>query len=719
MLRHWNQRTDRRTRALLRLEEVEARRVLAPVISEFLAKNDDVINDVDGDTSDFIELFNPTDQSVDLDGWHLSDDGTNLTKWEFPAVALGAGEYLVVYASSKERDDPNEQLHTNFNLAGDGESLFLVEPNGQTISQQFDPNPQQFDDVSYGVSQTVTTLIDSATPVNYRVPVSSDSGLGNSWTTAGFNDTAWATGDPGIGFGLLEPGFSVRHIDVSGGTDGDLNNTNEVIDLFEGNFAPGQYNITADLTGSIDVVDFAGGGGTFGLNRGYIGPAGEHFAIKVNATVQIPAGTWTIGLGSDDGGFVELDGVNFFNKQGTNGDVTGGDRIFFNNPRAHNWTTGQFTVPAGGLTTSLESLMFERTGGDSYEIAIRSGGWGNSVDSTNWTLLSDGALGWRVLRDAGVTIQTDVAGSMLGTNGSLWTRSEFNLASVEDYDSLTLRLIYNDGFVAYLNGQEVLRRNAPTTTNWNSSATTARGVSESSQFESFNLTEHVDLLQAGNNVLAFHGLNVDANDDSFVLFPELLGATTDSQLRYFTDPTPNAPNSSGVVDFLTEPTFSVDRGFYDAGFQLALLSDSMGANIRYTTDGTDPTETNGTLYTGTITVNSTTMVRAVAYKDGFESSPIGTHTYVFLDDVVTQSTATAAAAGFPTSTVNSQVVDYGMDPDIVNDPEWGPQLEAALTAIPSISLVTDLDNLYDPSTGIYVNAEVEADLGSVLCRSSY
>src|SRR5207253_2848176 len=52
----------------------------------------------------------------------------------------------------------------------------------------------------------------------------------------------------------------------------------------------------------------------------------------------------------------------------------------------------------------------------------------------------------------------------------------------------------------------------------------------------------------------------------------------------------------------------------------------------------------------------------------------------------------------------NQKMDYGMDPDIVNSPVWGPQLQAALTAIPTMSIVTDLSNLFDPATGIYVNA---------------
>ena len=62
-----------------------------PVINEFLASNTGVIQDADGDYSDFIELYNAGDQPLDLAGWHLTDDGEFLDQWEFPSVTLGPG----------------------------------------------------------------------------------------------------------------------------------------------------------------------------------------------------------------------------------------------------------------------------------------------------------------------------------------------------------------------------------------------------------------------------------------------------------------------------------------------------------------------------------------------------------------------------------------------------------------------------------------------------
>ncbi|MHC4326307.1 MAG: CotH kinase family protein, partial [Planctomycetota bacterium] len=81
------------------------------------------------------------------------------------------------------------------------------------------------------------------------------------------------------------------------------------------------------------------------------------------------------------------------------------------------------------------------------------------------------------------------------------------------------------------------------------------------------------------------------------------------------------------------------------------------------------------------------------------------HTYIFISDVVRQSpTGGRPGPGWPTGNVNGQVIDYGMDPDVINDPQYKDLMEDSLLAIPSFSLVTDLGNLFDPATGIYVNA---------------
>jgi len=164
-------------------------------------------------------------------------------------------------------------------------------------------------------------------------------------------------------------------------------------------------------------------------------------------------------------------------------------------------------------------------------------------------------------------------------------------------------------------------------------------------------------------------------------------------------------NVDEVVEVVQDVEFSVERGFYDVAFQLTLSTPTPEAGIRYTLDGSTPTLTTGIIYRGPLIIDGTTVIRAVAFKSNYLDSNVGTKTYIFVNDVITQSpNGEAPGPGWPTRSVNGQTIDYGMDPDIVNDPRWAGLIEDALLDIPTISLVTDLANLFSPSTGIYVNA---------------
>ena len=95
-------------------------------ISEIMSSNRCTIRDEDGDYSDWIELYNSGTNAIDLTGYWLSDDPTNPLKWEFPAVTIKPGEYLLIFASGKDRKDPEgPYLHTNFAISSAGETIVL------------------------------------------------------------------------------------------------------------------------------------------------------------------------------------------------------------------------------------------------------------------------------------------------------------------------------------------------------------------------------------------------------------------------------------------------------------------------------------------------------------------------------------------------------------------------------------------------------------------
>ncbi len=121
------------------------------VLSEFMAVNRSTLRDEDGETSDWIELFNPTQNPINLLGYSLTDDPKELKKWSFPNRILPARSYLIVFASGKNRIQPDAPLHANFSLSQEGGYLALVGP-GPVILHAFAPNyPAQQPDVSYGL----------------------------------------------------------------------------------------------------------------------------------------------------------------------------------------------------------------------------------------------------------------------------------------------------------------------------------------------------------------------------------------------------------------------------------------------------------------------------------------------------------------------------------------------------------------------------------------
>ena len=110
-----------------------------PVISEIATSNASLLADDTGDHPDWIELHNRTDEPVDLGGWFLSDDDAQPDRWEFPEISIPAGDYLVVFASGADRNEPSQELHTDFRLAQSGEPVLLVAPDGQTIVDRLPP----------------------------------------------------------------------------------------------------------------------------------------------------------------------------------------------------------------------------------------------------------------------------------------------------------------------------------------------------------------------------------------------------------------------------------------------------------------------------------------------------------------------------------------------------------------------------------------------------
>jgi len=124
------------------------------VINEFLAANisPSGLLDEDFELNDWIEIYNRGSTSVNLAGWSLTDNADQPNEWVFPATNIDAGQYLIVFASGKDRAIPGADLHANFSLNVFGEYLGLYSADfPPRVVQEFAPKfPEQRNDISYG-----------------------------------------------------------------------------------------------------------------------------------------------------------------------------------------------------------------------------------------------------------------------------------------------------------------------------------------------------------------------------------------------------------------------------------------------------------------------------------------------------------------------------------------------------------------------------------------
>lgn len=129
------------------------------VINEVLAANINNTNflDEDGELQDWIEIWNRGVTPLNLENWSLSDDPAIPGLWTFPNRTLQPGQYLVVFASGKDRKPAatNQNLHANFKLSLSGEHLGLYTADSpRQLASGFTELPEQRNDISYGLDTT-------------------------------------------------------------------------------------------------------------------------------------------------------------------------------------------------------------------------------------------------------------------------------------------------------------------------------------------------------------------------------------------------------------------------------------------------------------------------------------------------------------------------------------------------------------------------------------
>jgi len=321
-----------------------------------------------------------------------------------------------------------------------------------------------------------------------------------------------------------------------------------------------------------------------------------------------------------------------------------------------------------------------------------SSGWNSAgFDDAVW---SKGLTPFRYGKGANGTLLSDMRNSY----STLYLRTTFTAENTKDISQLKILADYDDGFVLWINGKEVTRQNAPATISSTALAFLNHdpGVPVSIVVKTADIT-----INEGINTLAVQVFNVTLGssdlyfDVSLQAQPELPALDTDGK---------------SVI-------FSQNAGFYSTPFDLTLTSPDNSFGIVYTIDGSNPVTSGTSKKVGSSVVipinpDNTSgrgktpayLVRASLSKAGFTPSNPVSNTFLFLEKVKMQQ---SPGGGWPTTNVNGQRIDYDMASDVISS--YDSQIVPALEQIPSISISTDLKNLFDPATGIYVNASEKGD----------
>jgi len=161
---------------------------------------------------------------------------------------------------------------------------------------------------------------------------------------------------------------------------------------------------------------------------------------------------------------------------------------------------------------------------------------GGDFDDSDWLYCTGGPGGVGFERTTGFEdfISLDLIEQMYATNATFYVRIPFaiDIDDLADFGSMTLNVRYDDGFIAYLNGTEVARRNFDGTPAWDSRASASHPDSLAIEFESIDISTFLGALQQGENLLAIQGLNSSAAGSDLLVSAELAASVLPLALEY-------------------------------------------------------------------------------------------------------------------------------------------------------------------------------------------
>lgn len=642
-------------------------------ITEFMAVNTRGLTDRDREHSDWIELYNSGSTPVNLEGWSLTDDRTQLTKWKFPAIPLGPDEYLLVFASKKDRRQPGSELHTNFKLDATKGYLALVKPDGESVANDFGRSyPRQQPNVSFGLdmSDQALALVGAATPCRWTVPGRDP---GANWAAPAFDDKSWTAGTNALRY---------RAADQEGAA---------------------QANANAPAAGPIGSAYLRV---PFQLPAGAASIAVEALKLKLNysdgfiaylngrevARRNVPERTqWNSTALSSRPAQLATALVEPFDAVAGNYATAQLDPS--TKPRAlraaEGETNGFLRLINGHQTNQVGSIAFPNvvdslSDSTETEFDFRWRGSGDGTQRLVWLLIPSSAYGprgsgidltaYRESKDPkfASVLAVQLLHNMENGQKALtvfWDRvrrATVPLSSVElnpgafHHAKIRLRFAEVGAWldVTLQSGSQPGRAAVPVISqllipgmrafagriqfagrigHWDQTIDLDNVRIEcvpqgQGSMEEFDLAAYSTALRPGANVLAIQALAQAGRPPEFVLQPELSARLTTSQSkdgRYFPQPTPRARNREGLAAAAPPPAFSRRGGVFTNTFSLELSTDT--GQVHYTLDGSEPTTTSP-VYTQPIPLTGSALVQARTFATGLLPSPTTIETYTFLDE---------------------------------------------------------------------------------------
>ncbi|MDW7740330.1 MAG: lamin tail domain-containing protein, partial [Bacillota bacterium] len=542
------------------------------VINEVMASNRSTLVDEDGDYPDWFEIYNPGNTAISLDGYWITDDSADPYKWPFPAVEIGPQEYLVIFASNKDRRNPDGKLHANFTLSATSSTLILVDPEASVIDTV--TTTDMLSNVSYGRVEE--------NPSEWAYFLDATPGAANSE-----EPFEQVTDMPR----LEEKPVLINEFITSNRTslpdeDGDLSDWIEI-------YNPNDFPVNMErywLSDKIDnpykwrfpavtiepgefLVIFASG-----KNRS--NPEG----IYLHTNFSLNDRDDTLILSTPEGAVIEEIEIRNMERDVSYGrDPDNPDRwLYFTRPTPGepNYTQG-FEHFSGSPVPNL--IISEAMAENVTTIADEDGEYSDWIEIYN---PGDFAV--------------NLNGFGLSDSADEPYRWKFPEVTIEPGEYL---LVFASG-------------------------------KDRADTDSAYLHTNFKIQATGETLVLYHpsGIMLDSMHTG-MLSPDMsVGRSPENRSnRYFFEtPAPGAVNVSSVYSgYSLPPVISHPGGFYTSGLFVDMTSPGPGSVIRYTLDGTVPDE-NSPVYSEPLAINDTSVLRAVSFEEGKLPSPVENRTY-FID----------------------------------------------------------------------------------------